>query len=244
MPLPPQFDVYGDQLQDSSGHENVLSSIMGPEINIDHIRYLDKKIEEGAGDIIQLKRTRNSLLNISARVPPEILGSIFRWRIVPDDDRPPSLSSRGGSYNFLRVCHHWFEVASRTPELWSYWGSTLKQWSQRYKRFGTTPVDLTLSGYNIYDPNSPFDGPLRDALRDRAEHDGIRSLHLMSNRTILAFILSTLTFDGEDVRCSSIESISLQCVGDFDVDVSNFFARYRFPKLRYLHLSEEVQVSR
>ena len=46
---------------------------MGPEANIDLIRVLEKQIEEGNGDIIKLKRDRNSLLNISTRVPPEIL---------------------------------------------------------------------------------------------------------------------------------------------------------------------------
>lgn len=57
---------------------------MGREVNEDWIRDLEKKIEEGTADIIQLKRARNSLLNIFTRVPPEILGSIFRWRITPD----------------------------------------------------------------------------------------------------------------------------------------------------------------
>ena len=55
-----------------------LSDSMGPEISIDSILALEKQVEEGTGDVIQLKRTRNSLLNISARVPPEILGHSFR----------------------------------------------------------------------------------------------------------------------------------------------------------------------
>ena len=46
------------------------------------VRDLEKQIEEGTGDLIQLKRTRNSLLNISTRVPPEILGAIFSWSAI------------------------------------------------------------------------------------------------------------------------------------------------------------------
>jgi hypothetical protein len=50
---------------------------MGRETNIESIRALEKQIEEGRGDTIKLKRARNSLLNISIRAPPEILGRIF-----------------------------------------------------------------------------------------------------------------------------------------------------------------------
>ena len=55
---------------------------MGREVNMDSIRALEKQIEEGKGDSIELKRTRNSLLNITARVPPEILGDVFAWCLV------------------------------------------------------------------------------------------------------------------------------------------------------------------
>jgi len=212
---------------------------MGPEINIKSIRDLEKQIEEGTGDLIQLKRARNSLLNISTRVPPEILGSIFRWNVVPDGGFPDFGGLRKGSYNFLLVCHHWFEVASHTPELWSFWGNTLKQWSRRYRCSKTAPVDLVLSRYHMTGSHVPFVGPLRDAVRDRAARDTIRSVHLQSRRKeLLTSILSSLTPDGESIRSSSIESISLRFV-----DASNFFARSRFPKLSFLHLSKGVNFS-
>jgi len=212
---------------------------MGREINIDRILYLEKQIEEGAGDIIKLKRTRNSLLNISTIVPPEILGSIFRWNVIPDGGLPPFDGYPEGTYNFLLVCHRWFEVASHTPQLWGFWGNTLKKWSRWYKRSGTTPIDLVLSWRgDTRGSDISSDGPLRDALRDRATCDAIRSLHLRGERFLVTSILSTLTPDDEDVRCSSIESISLQCV-----DASKFFARYRFPKLWYLDFSTGVTIS-
>lgn len=214
---------------------------MGREINIDSIRKLEEQIEEGPGDIIQLKRTRNLLLNISTRVPPEILTSIFRWNVILDEEPgdPRLVGLRKGSYNFLLVCHHWFEVASHAPELWGFWGNTLKKWSQRYKRSGVTPVDLVLNGYRAMGSSTLFNGPLRDTLRDRAIHGAIRSVHLQSGgRPLLNSIFSLLIPNGEEVQCSNIESISLR-----HVDISELLARCHFPKLRYLRLSTGIKIS-
>ena len=76
---------------------------MGPEINIDSMLAWEKQIEEGIGDVTRLKRARNSLLNISTRIPPEILGHVFRWNVIPKGEFD---GLRAGSYNFLLVCHH------------------------------------------------------------------------------------------------------------------------------------------
>ena len=207
---------------------------MGPEINIVSIRSLEKHLKEGMGDMIQLKRARNSLLNITTRVPPEILGYIFRWNVIPGGDYPYIGEVRRGSYNFLLVCYHWFEVASRTPELWSFWGNGLRQWSLRYKHsVGATPVDLVLDGKHPGAPLTYLNESLRGALRERTKCDAIRSVHLKCKaKILLTTVLSLLTPDGEEMRDSSIEAITIR-----HVDVSNFLARYRFPKLHYLHLS-------
>jgi hypothetical protein len=130
---------------------------MDREINLDSIQALEKQIQEHEEIIIQLKRTRNSLLNVSTLLPPEVLGNIFRWNVTPDGDFD-GLSK--GSYNFLLVCHHWFEVASRTPELWCSWGNTIRDWSQRHALRRTAPLDLVLAGYTNHD----LDDQLRDAL--------------------------------------------------------------------------------
>ena len=207
---------------------------MGPEINVDSILVLEKQISEGTGDVIKLKRARNSLLNISTRVPPEILGYIFRWNVIPSS---PYGGLQKGSYNFLLVCHHWFQVASCTPELWSSWGNKLEQWSLRCKRSGTAPVDLTLNEYR--DSNLSFDGTILDVLRGRAVRDSIRSIHLdIWDTDLLRSIIASLTLDGEDIRYSSIESVMLE---NPDLDISNFLVRYRFPKLWRLHLTTNIK---
>lgn len=208
---------------------------MGLEINEERIRELEKKINEGIGDPNQLKIARNLLLNISTRVPPEILGQTFCWRVLQDLHQFNRLRKR--TYDFLLVCHHWLEVAYSTPELWSYWGHTLKQWFQRYKRSGSAPIDLVLN--DMIGSKLSFDGPLRDALQERAKQDTIRSVRLTNEDSpILASVLSVITPDDGDIRYTSIESIRLRCM-----DASNFFTRCRFPKLSYLFLSMGVQLS-
>ncbi|KAF9782929.1 hypothetical protein BJ322DRAFT_182428 [Thelephora terrestris] len=206
---------------------------MGPETNISSILSLERQIEEGTGDVIQLKRARNSLLNIS-RMPPEILGDIFHWIVIPIGDFG---GIQNGSYNFLLVCRHWFEVASKTPELWSFWGNTIYQWSRRYQLSGVNaPVDLALSydtGFTDTD-GTPFDEPLQSALQDRVASNSIRSVHLQGRRTLHRSIISSLTLNDKEVRYSSIESVILFNLG---LDASDFFAHYHFPKLRHLCLS-------
>jgi hypothetical protein len=214
---------------------------MGREANVDSIRALEKQIEAGQGDVTKLKRVRNSLLNISTCVPPEILGYIFVWSIAREEDHSLSTDShfdgiRKGSYNFLLVCHHWFEVASKTPELWSFWSNTLQVWSERCNRPGVAPVDLVLDEHEN-GPGSFVDECLRCALRDRGAQDKIRQIHLTGARAdTLSAILSPLTPRGEDIRSASIESIDLQTGGSHVVDVSEFFARHSLPKLRSLFL--------
>ena len=108
-------------------------------------------------------------------MPPELLGQVFRWNVILGAFD----GLRKDSYNFLLVCHHWFEIASNTPELWTFWGNNLKQWTQRYRRSGTAPFDIILyPSYFVRGGNATFDEPLRDTLRDRATRNYIRPAHL------------------------------------------------------------------
>jgi len=203
---------------------------MGREINHDTILALD-------AEIIRLKRTRNSLLNIT-RIPPEILGHIFCFNTTHAGNNHFAEIPKD-SYNFLFVCHHWSQVALRTPGVWSSWGNSLKDWKRQYLRSGISALDLILDGWTYTD--GVFDEALRDTLRDRAARDVIRKVHLKSKDTaLLTSIVSSLIPEGEDIRPSSIESIVLS---EVDVDVSDLFARHRFPKLWNLHLSGDFKIS-
>ena len=209
---------------------------MDREINLDSILALERQIEEQRDEghektIIQLKRTRNSLLKISTLLPPEILGSIFRWNVIPDGDFD---GLPCGSYNFLLVCHHWFEVALRTPELWSFWGNSPRDWEHRHARCRTAPLDLVLeTGTPWHEPSNQ----LLDALRDRAAQDTIRRIHLRSAQAgLLESVLPAIVTQGDGIRSNSVESFKVVNYGSF-VDISAFFSRYHLQKLRSLYLS-------
>ena len=181
--------------------------------------------------ITTLKRARNSLLNVS-KLPPEILGDIFCWNVTLKDDFG-GLEKR--SHNFLLVCHHWFEVASSTPEVWSFWGNTPKDWARWCRRSEIAPLDLVLDSRETSD--TPFDVTPFDVLKDRAARDTIRRLHLRAyHPEFLDFLICILAPSSGELRHSSVESILLCNEDEGSVDISDFFAYYSFPQLQRLKL--------
>ena len=204
---------------------------MDREIETDSIHVLEEQIRERERTAVKLKRARNLLLNVS-KLPPEILGDIFRWNVT-FKDYSVGLDER--SHNFLLVCHHWFEVASRTPEIWSFWGNTPRGWARWCHRSRTAPLDLALDGQ--YCDDSHLDTTLHNVLQDRATRDTIRRVHLVAeNPEFLSSIIAPLTSNSKEIRSNGIQSLLLQNNGYTPFDVSDFFAHYRFPKLQRLDL--------
>ena len=164
---------------------------MGAKVDERRIRNLEMKIKAATGDSTELRIAWNSLLNISTHVPTEILALIFYW-IVLERRHLPRI--RPCLYYFLLVCQHWYQVAMRTPALWSFWGHTLALWLCRFKRSGTSPVDLVLNGYVVSGPSAPLDEPIREALRDRMERNTLKSVQLWNERkSVLEDVLAALT---------------------------------------------------
>ena len=202
---------------------------------------MERQIKDGNGDIIELKRARNSLLSISTRVPPEILGEIFSWNLVrPDPD--PELDSHfdgfcKGSYNFLLVCHRWFQVASHTPKLWTFCGNALRDWEKWFHRHPqSTYLDLVLNDGSSRATQPSIDHTVQDALKDRAARDVIRQVHLCCrSQDLLSKVISLLTPEDEGIQWRSIESIDLRW-GAKPLNVSKFFTRVHLPRLRTLLL--------
>ena len=204
-----------------------LENRLTGKTDIEAIRVLEGQIKEYQRAMAELKRTQNSLLNIS-RLPPEILGDIFCRSVIPD-----GFEKR--SYKFLLVCHHWFEVASFTPELWGFWGNNLRDWEKRHLRYPDIPLDLILDGSRFM--RDTLDGAVRDSLRNRASRDSIRRIHLRARDwRLLSNILFPLTASRE-VRYNSVESFILQNEGNTPVNVSRFFTYNRSRKLQHLELT-------
>jgi len=104
------------------------------------------------------------------------------------------------------------------------------------------PLDLVLGG-SREDREVSFDESLQDVLRGHAARGALLQVHIWGISGIpLSLIISLLTPGGEGVRYSSIESIDLRLGEGITLDVSNFFARYRFPKLRYPLLREGLKL--
>ena len=201
------------------------------EANIESTSSLEEQVKDHERVVIQLKRTRNSLLAIS-KLPPEVLGGIFRWSVIPESDFD---GLDEGSHSFLFVCHHWSEVALGTPEVWSFWGNTPTDWARWCHHSATAPLDLILR----VDEDGPLNDAVQNALRDRANRDAIRLVHLSSlDAELISSVISSLTVNCEGLRPNGVESFLLYNYGDTSPDLSEFFAHYRFQKLQRLELSD------
>ena len=203
---------------------------------------------------IDPKRARDALLKVP-KSPPEVLDNIFYWNVCSKGDFD---GLEEGSHNLLSVCRHWHEAALGTSEHWSFWGNTLADWARWSRRSGTAPLDLVLweRGFNSGPDHGESDASisndgrsddsgsgdessdatLSDVLQDRASRDTVRRIHLRSeDPKLLRSIIYQLT--PEEDRFTNVESFILNDEGDDPrVDITDFFARHRFPKLQNIEL--------
>ena len=202
------------------------------------IRALEKRIAKVEGDVIKLKRDRNSLLNIS-RLPDKILGYIFERTLSWEQGDLPFLDPtfnglEKGSYNFLFVYRKWFDVASSTPEVWRFWGNTLQDWDKLCRLNRAALVDLVLD--RRADGPQVLSIPLREELEKLVTGDRIRQIHLRTgDLDLLGSILHVLAPDGERVQEKRIESIIFHTTL-IPERILDFFARLRLPWLRCLEI--------
>ena len=190
---------------------------------------------QGKKHKIKLNRARHPPLNISTLLPPEILGIIFYWTMVfkQSYSKPP--------YNLLLVCRHWFEVALRTPQLWTSWGNSLEDWERRCTFPVGSGLNLKLTEPCGYRSASPSE-PLLDALQDRAVRDLIQRVSFKrlkrQESDLFNSIIPAITTSGEGIQSTRLRSFELytrrHCYDT--VNLTDFFSRYRFPKLQRLLL--------
>jgi hypothetical protein len=202
------------------------------EVNARAIRNLELEIQNHGKDTTHLKRLRNSLLNVSVYLPPEILGHIFWWKVVSGVN--PSGRISGGTFNFILVCRYWFDVATSTPSLWAFWGTSLRECLEFYRYSGAVPLYL-----NLADIDS--DREVRSAscvFQDQGVQERVRHLHIHTSPKILAKILSLMSTPKPTSVQSQIQSLTFMVderPGEI-LDITNFLNAHSLPKLQSLRL--------
>ena len=170
------------------------------------IRALEKQIEEGKGDIIKFKRARNSLLNISVRVTPEILGDVFACSGSFDLLNHVSRGYRRdptASLHFIPLVQGRFSHPG-TLRLLGEHLTGLEEMSPLLGR--GHPLD---PDGDDCDPHALFNGSLQDGeVRIGVMRDTIRQVHLASDEdATLSSIISSLTPNDKSAQNENIESI-------------------------------------
>lgn len=219
----------------SSGRD-LLRVDSSRDLNANAIQNLEAKAQRHVHETIRLKRLRNSL-NLSVSLAPEILGYIFWWGVVSGVN--PTGRIARNTFNFLLVCRYWFDVATSTPSLWAFWGTSLRECVAFHRYSGAVPLYL-----NLIDADTTRD--TREAscvLRDLSVQRRIRHLHLRASPKALVKILSFMSTPQPSPFRSQIRSLVLTAEGPWITerpdelpDITNFLGTHSLPELRSLRL--------
>ena len=220
----------------SSGLD-LLSAGSSLEVDIHTIRSVETKVQQHVRESTHLELPGNSLFDLSECLAPEILGHIFWWNVISG----VSLSGRiaRDTFNFLLVCRRWFGVATSTPSLWAFWGTSLRECLAFYRYSGDVPLYL-----NLVESNTSRD--IREAgivFQDPSVRRRIRDLHVHTSPKTLARILSSMSTPQQSPVRSQIQSLMLTvgrpCITELSQelpDITNFLDTHSLPDLRSLHL--------
>jgi hypothetical protein len=153
-----------------------LENRLNGEINIDSVWSMDEEIREHERTLRVLEEQRREYEGFfhQAGARPELVvetlqaPTLSAWEYFPLEGLPEGNFDEleEESHNFLSVYHHRFEVASRTRELWSFWGNMLQDWARWRRSSGTALLDLVLDSYESH--SDSFDFIPRNALQARA----------------------------------------------------------------------------
>jgi len=147
---------------------------------------------------------------------------IYRTRFVP------------GTFNFLRVCRHWNEVAIGSPQLWALWvPGAVKAWPLFQSRSKGAPLFLTWQ-YGL--PKSAL-----DFLTDTETPRRFRQLSLVGTHEELGRLVGSLDSDSVSVTSSIwIHDPCEEAHSDENGEHLTHFFSLSFPKLSKLELTNPM----
>jgi hypothetical protein len=163
----------------------------------DAIDSIQKRIDFHLGEANRLRYARNSHVAVS-RLLSELLSEVF-LHLVESGLQGGDTYFSPGTFNFLRVCKRWNEVAVGFPRLWSLWvAGAAKAWPLFKSRSKDNPLSLT------WRPQLPDSA--RDIFTDPAIPRRARRLDFSGYNEELVDILSAFDLS----RPSKVSSIRLQ----------------------------------
>lgn len=165
--------------------------------------------------------------------PPEILGDIFEKSLDYPAAIPTSFKQR---FNFLFVCHWWYQVAVNTARLWTFLNGNVKSWPTFLIRSKSAPLHL-----HIHQLRNALPTYLATmfALQQRLE-----TLHIVESWSSLSVLLELLCECDEDAlsRLTSMKlAITTVITHSGAVERANIpdsFISRQFPSLQELELHD------
>ena len=175
----------------------------------------------------QSKRAQNSQV-ATFWLPAELLSSVFLYVVKSSLPRTGHAHFDPGTFNFLRVCRRWNNVAIGFPRLWVWWvAGAVKAWPLFNARSKGAPLSLM---WRIGLPEST-----RDVLADTGALKRIHQLDFYGTRAQLERLVGS----HDSTSTSSISSIRLMVIdwGENEEKLTRFLSS-PFPKLSKLQIGD------